>query len=303
MGINQKDIKLLWGRSGNRCAICKMILTQDKTAESASFTLGEQAHIVGEKENSARGMSMLTEEHRNSYHNLILLCPNHHAEIDKNEEDWPTERLYQIKSTHELWVTESLSETVDHFRIAKKTALSSLVDAAVTLCRLDEWENWTSFALSPDPEWPSELPNDIWKFRQKVIAAIWPEEFDDLKRSSQTLSILLHRASDVFSKYSDRRGDRLYPYKFYKAHGWNKNYDRDLRRYEDWIENCHNSIKEATKAANWFADAVRKEINPMFFAEKGKFLIVHGPFKDLSFRAELLEYSENEKGNLPNSLA
>ena len=28
MAIGQKDIKLLWGRSGNRCAICKTELTQ-----------------------------------------------------------------------------------------------------------------------------------------------------------------------------------------------------------------------------------------------------------------------------------
>lgn len=30
MGITQKDIKLLWGRSGNRCSICRRELTQDK---------------------------------------------------------------------------------------------------------------------------------------------------------------------------------------------------------------------------------------------------------------------------------
>ena len=66
MAIKQKDIKLLWGRSGNRCAICQIILTQDKTKASAAFTLGEQAHIVGEKEEAPRGKSPLTEEERNS---------------------------------------------------------------------------------------------------------------------------------------------------------------------------------------------------------------------------------------------
>ena len=48
MTIKGKDIKILWGRSGNRCAICRTQLTQDAAAVSAAFTLGEQAHIVGE---------------------------------------------------------------------------------------------------------------------------------------------------------------------------------------------------------------------------------------------------------------
>ena len=73
MAVNQKDIKLLWGRAANRCSICKIELTQDSESVSSSFTLGEQAHIVGEKESAARGISKLSVDDRNSYHNLILL--------------------------------------------------------------------------------------------------------------------------------------------------------------------------------------------------------------------------------------
>lgn len=72
MGIKQKDIKILWGRSGNRCAICRTELIQDSLAATSSFTLGEQAHIVGDKPGAARFTSSLTEEQRDSYHNLIL---------------------------------------------------------------------------------------------------------------------------------------------------------------------------------------------------------------------------------------
>ena len=146
------------------------------------------------------------------------------------------QKFHQIKSVHELWVTKTLSETVNHFRIAEETSLSSLIDAAVTLCRLDEWMNWTSYSLSPDPEWPKDLPNEICKFRQKVIAAIWPEGFDELKRGSQTLSIILHRASQKFLGHSERHDDRLYADKFYKSYGWNENYARDVKIYEKWIK-------------------------------------------------------------------
>lgn len=300
--IKQKDIKILWGRSGNRCAICKALLTQDKKSVTASTTFGEQAHIVGEKESATRGSSILVLEERNSYHNLILLCPNHHTEIDNQEEDWPVERLYKTKSEHELWVTETLSETIDRVQIATQATISSIVDTTVNLCRLEGWKNWTSFALSPDPQWSKDFTNDIWEFRQRVVAMIWPDEFDELRKSTQTLSIMLHRASQNFLKHCERDGDRLFPYKFYKADGWNDNYDRDSKKYTEWIDECHSLVKEATKAANWFADVVRVSINPMFFTEKGKFLIEHGPFEDLTFHLELLEYSEDEKKDLPDSL-
>ncbi len=302
MAINQKDIKLLWGRSGNRCAICRTELTQDKESVTAAYTLGEQAHIVGEKENAARGRSLLSEKERNSYHNLILLCQNHHAEIDENEEDWPVEKLHQVKSEHELWVTETLSETVDHVKLAKQAAVLSIVDAAVSLCRLEEWLNWTSYALSPDPEWPKDLPDNIFEFRQKVIAAIWPKEFEELKRATIVFSFFLHRSAQLFIKHSETRGDRLCPFKFYKAHGYNENYNKDVKKYEEWIEQCHDLIRNSTKAANWFADVVRKDINPMFFAERGRFLVMDGPFMDMSFRTALLEFSDEEKNGLPDSL-
>lgn len=302
MAIGEKDIKLLWGRSGNRCAICKTELTQDKQAVTASFTLGEQAHIIGEKDSAARGTSQLTLSERNSYHNLILLCPTHHTEIDKNEDDWSIEKLHQIKSTHELWVTETLSETIDHVRLAKQVALSSVVDAAVSLCELDNWQNWTSFALAPEPCWNYEIVDKIFRFRQKIIATIWPKEFEELKNSTITFSILLNSAAQKFAENTDRYKNTLYPHKFYKAYGFNENYDEDLKRYHLWIDECYRLLKEATKAANWFADTVREYINPMFFAEKGKFLIEEGPFFDMSYHTSLLEFTDEEKKLYPNSL-
>ena len=179
MAINQKDIKLLWGRSGNRCAMCKVVLTQDKSSVQSAFTFGEQAHIVGEKTGSARSQSKLTIDERNSYHNLILLCPNHHTEIDSNPEDWPVDRLFRAKSVHELWVSEKLSETVDQFHIAKQASVAYIIDVTVKMCRLEKWEFWTSFALSSDPKWDHDFPSDIFEFQLKVMKAIWPKEFEE----------------------------------------------------------------------------------------------------------------------------
>ena len=115
MTISQRDIKLLWGRAAGRCSFpdCKIKLSQDKNQASDSFPLGEQAHIVGENKNTARGKSPLTTKERDSYFNRILLCPTHHTIIDNNPEDYPIEKLHIMKAQHELWVEEKFSESKD----------------------------------------------------------------------------------------------------------------------------------------------------------------------------------------------
>ena len=101
----EKEIKLLWGRSGNRCAICKLELTPDGEKE----TLGEMAHIIARATNGPRGVSPISSNERDKYSNLILLCPTHHSETDKNFSDWPVTKLLEIKAKHESWVSEQLS--------------------------------------------------------------------------------------------------------------------------------------------------------------------------------------------------
>lgn len=113
MAIKESDIKLLWGRSGNLCAICRIELSQDAKRSSASFPLGEQAHIVAREPKGPRGESSLQAEERDSYSNLILLCPTHHTIIDKAEEEYPVGKLHEIKRMHELWVRTILSENKD----------------------------------------------------------------------------------------------------------------------------------------------------------------------------------------------
>lgn len=300
--MKEKDIKILWGRSGNRCAYCRVQLTQNSTSGGSAFSLGEQAHIVGDKEGSPRGQSPLTSDERDSYHNRILLCPNHHTEIDKSELDWPVERLHLLKSKHELWVTETLSETLDHVKLASQTIVSSIIDSAVENCGLEYWMAWTSYALSPEQEWTRERIQGIDEFRIRIIAAIWPSDLDEFRRSTQTLAFLLEKASRHFLKNSDLQGDVYYVDKFYKRPSNNPNYELDYDEFVKWQDECYSFIEEATKAANWFSEVVRRDINPMFFADKGMFLVSKAFYDDRAWKGQPLTYSVSEKQNLPDAL-
>ncbi|MFT5130969.1 MAG: hypothetical protein ACI8W8_004602, partial [Rhodothermales bacterium] len=216
--MKQKDIKLLWGgRAGNRCSICQIELSQE--AGPASFNLGQQAHIVGEKASAARGHSALSLADRNCYHNIILLCPCHHTEIDANETAWSVEQLHSAKSKHELWVTETLAVSVDPWREAEKVALASIIDSAVRLCRLETWSDWTSEAMCVEPSWLPAQPNEIYEFRLHAAAAIWPQGFEELRCATQLLALRLGEACSTFMEHSTLKDGRYEVDKFYKSAG------------------------------------------------------------------------------------
>lgn len=300
--MKQKDTKLLWGRAANRCAICRCELSQDAVGATLSFPLGEQAHIVAAESNGPRGESRLTAEERDSYHNIILLCPTHHGEVDKNLVDWPIERLHLQKSTHELWVRETLADAVDQVRLAKQIAVTYVVDSAVELLWLENWKGWTQTALSAEPFWPEAMPDQAFEFRQRVSAAIWPSEFQELKRATQTLAIYFNAAAQNFRQHACREGTHYRAVKFYRGERFNPNYDRDLELYKAWIQKGYQLLHSSTAAANWFADVVRRDLNPMFFAKTGKFFVLEGRFADLSVYAELYEFRDEKRATLPGEL-
>ncbi len=105
MAITEKAIKLLWANAAGRCSFtdCEERLTIEQAAHVAPYTLGEMAHIKGEKAGSNRHNESQTNEERNGYENLILLCPNHHTLIDKpeNEEVYSVDVLLKMKIMHE----------------------------------------------------------------------------------------------------------------------------------------------------------------------------------------------------------
>lgn len=112
MAIPQPEIKVLWAKSGNCCAICSTSLTYD--SNSKTIPIGEQAHIKGDSPGknqtnaSARYDASQEEDDRNSYTNLILLCPTCHTKIDKDEVTYTVDRLLSIKANHEQKVSNAI---------------------------------------------------------------------------------------------------------------------------------------------------------------------------------------------------
>jgi hypothetical protein len=111
MSIGARTRKILWAKAGNRCSyryggeVCKeeLVITDGKDVT----LIGNECHIIGEKPKAARYIP--NYEGRNSYDNLILMCPKHHKIIDANENKYTIEVLRKMKKEHENTITERLT--------------------------------------------------------------------------------------------------------------------------------------------------------------------------------------------------
>ncbi len=100
--------KKLWALSAGRCAICNIELIHN-----GNLNIGQECHIVSSRPNGPRHQSNF--EDYDNYDNFILLCANHHKEIDTNVESYPVLALKRIKRDHELRIEKKLNE--ENFRI------------------------------------------------------------------------------------------------------------------------------------------------------------------------------------------
>ena len=108
MAVPERIKRVIWLRSGGRCAICRDILYESEAGPLAHF-LGDVAHIVAERDDGPRGAAELTPAERNAEPNLLLLCLPHHRMVDEDETTFTREKLLFVKTEHERWVAECLT--------------------------------------------------------------------------------------------------------------------------------------------------------------------------------------------------
>ncbi|HCA5287279.1 HNH endonuclease signature motif containing protein [Acinetobacter baumannii] len=110
-GITEKSIKILWANAAGFCSFdgCNIRVTG---IADGPYTLGEMAHIKGNRSGSNRYDPQQSDSDRHDYNNLILLCPTHHTLIDKpeNEATYTVDVLLDMKKRHEETVLAKLNE-------------------------------------------------------------------------------------------------------------------------------------------------------------------------------------------------
>lgn len=94
-----KTVKILFARSQNRCAFpgCSSYLVD----QNEDVVYGKVCHIEGVEPGSARHNPSRPVDRLNDIDNLILLCDQHHTQIDTMPNKYPADWIKRIKSQHE----------------------------------------------------------------------------------------------------------------------------------------------------------------------------------------------------------
>lgn len=110
MSISDKARKVLWAKSGNRCAICRAELVLAATEADPVCVVGEECHIQARAPGGPRFDPDLSANAVDDLPNLILLCAVHHKMVDDQVATYTVEKLRDLKATHEAWIKERLEQ-------------------------------------------------------------------------------------------------------------------------------------------------------------------------------------------------
>lgn len=273
MTIPTKDIKILWAKAAGRCSMpdCRKVLVAEASdaVPSKSTLIGENCHIIGEKEASSRGRSILNDDDRNRYPNLILLCRIHHKIIDDDETAWPVERLHTIKGDHEIWVETALTEGGD----IDEEWYSAIINMITEKLQLLSWEGISDHALRGmllDSFVAGVSDVSLYLFK-----AIYPGVKQELENKIINLNTRATLYTDHFvSNASLEVGNFYRGRRFYREPYPNPNYHEDLQAYNRWEVKCTRLLFNLVYALNEFADQVRSDIKPNYFKLQGKFVVL-----------------------------
>jgi HNH endonuclease len=128
----------VWAAAAGRCCKCKMILIKEPNDDQAHFTIGEVAHIHGEHVGAKRFRHEFSEEQTNSFPNLMLMCPNHHTEIDRDDVTYTVDVLKRMKVEHEDWIKKQLSIAAFNTSFAElEVVLKYLSSASIDTTQVD----------------------------------------------------------------------------------------------------------------------------------------------------------------------
>lgn len=106
MAIKEKDIKILWAKAGGICSFPNC--NQELICDISDNVIGEICHVIAKSKDGPRGNFSDDNFNRDSYENLLLLCPTHHAIVDSDEKLYTVETLHEIKESHENQVKEKM---------------------------------------------------------------------------------------------------------------------------------------------------------------------------------------------------
>jgi hypothetical protein len=303
--MNLRDMKMLWGRSGNRCAICKSELVADALVPADDpSVVGDMAHIVARKPEFTRGdYDGMSEEQREAYENRILLCKIDHKKIDDQPNYFTVDKLRELKAAHEKWVREQLSGE-EAGKLRDDELYAGYIQEFLDRIDIDHWTVHGSWICSDEPEIDAEHHQALTQIGSWLISRLWPHRYPDLEEAFVNFGYVLNDLLHTFNSHAEFTPDRdrLVTCRFYRSRDWleQSEYDERVRQYEEHTALVQDLFFELTRALNYVCDLVRKNLIPSFRAREGAVLVGRGPVGfDMHVEHTRPEYRGEERTSRP----
>jgi hypothetical protein len=303
--MNLKDTKMLWGRSGNRCAICKCELIADPliAADDPSI-VGDMAHIVAREPGFTRGdYDGMSDEQRQAYANHILVCKIDHKKIDDQARYFTVDKLHEIKTAHERWVRERLSR--DEMAKQREDELyAGYIQDFFDRIDIDHWTIHSSWICSDEPEVDVAYHKGLTEIGAWLISRLWPHRYPDLEEAFLNFRHVLSDLLSTFNNHAEFTPDRerLMTSRFYRSSRWleQSEYRDRVRKYEAHTALVQDLFFELTRALNYICDLVRNNLMPGFRVREGTVIVGRGPVGfDMHVEHTRPEYRGDERTSRP----
>ena len=164
----------------------------------ADYHIAQMAHILAAADGGPRAAPELDEEHRASYCNLILLCPNCHTIIDKCPDQFPDAMLREWKLRHKSLIYEAMGV---HTVSSRDEALR-FVDPLLRANSL------IHYRYGPDNEYrqnPEAEEADTWK--RKMICQIIPNNQKLLQFLAKNIELVQEGERDTVELFRQHVDD------------------------------------------------------------------------------------------------
>ncbi|NEW58137.1 hypothetical protein GV794_21135 [Nocardia cyriacigeorgica] len=225
---------------------------------------------MARNEDGPRGKEPITGD-RDAYENLVLMCPTHHTLIDSAVDDYPVDRVRQMKSEHQAWVRDSLG--VDRAQLDLEVRWARLIDQFDEQMSLVRWGRTVgSLVDEVDPILGDSVLQQLRDLCRWIQVRPWPSGHESLKASLEGFARVASHLIAHFMKEAEsvptRQGLR-YP-RWYKIQNYDPElYDRLLGEYRQARQLITDLVYEATRHLNWFMDSVRQSVDPDYREVQG----------------------------------
>jgi len=221
MSISLKTHKILWAKSGNKCAFpnCEHNLVYEEFQEDLNSVIGEEAHIIARQPGGPRNNNQFFDQDElNKLNNLILLCRIHHKIIDDNEDKYTTEILKAYKSDHEKWVREKLDYNEDE--LENDLIYITAIENIQNWLELDNWISWTmDFIYSELNVLPRKIFYSFRDIRIHIQSRIWPNKYQEIEFALKNMKDLIYDLEMIYSMHMEERWtDKFQTSKYYKQY-------------------------------------------------------------------------------------